>query len=292
MHYRIGFANLSEELPFSIDVRRGLERAAKGMDDLDFVYVDNRLDGNEAIRVVDELISRDVNLVIEYQIDERAGHIIMKKLEQKQIPVIAVDIPMVGATYFGVDNFTAGYMAGIALGQWIKTHWNGHVDRIIVLEEKRAGALPTARIQGQLSGVYESLGELPESTLTFIGSGNTARTSYDNVLPILNSVPANHHLAFVCFNDDAAIGALYAVRDKGLESRSAIVGQGADRQIRDEIRAGSPSIIGSTAFMPEKYGEKLVSLALKLLNGAPVPPAVYMDHIFIDRSNIMEYYAD
>jgi len=176
-HYRIGFANLSEELPFSIDVRRGLERAAKGLDDLDFVYVDNQLDGNEAIRVVDELISRDVHLVIEYQIDERAGHIIMNKLEQKQIPVIAVDIPMIGATYFGVDNFTAGNMAGLALGRWIQAHWKGHVDTIIVLEEKRAGILPAARIQGQLSGLRASLGELPASDFIFVDSGNSAGTA-------------------------------------------------------------------------------------------------------------------
>jgi hypothetical protein len=29
------------------------------------------------------------------------------------------------------------------------------------------------------------------------------------------------------------------------------------------------------------YGEQLIELALKILRGEPVPPAVYMEHTFI-----------
>ena len=43
--------------------------------------------------------------------------------------------------------------------------------------------------------------------------------------------------------------------------------------------------------MPERYGEKLVELAKDILDGKPVPPAVYMEHVFIDASNIDEYYS-
>jgi ribose transport system substrate-binding protein len=42
--------------------------------------------------------------------------------------------------------------------------------------------------------------------------------------------------------------------------------------------------------MPERYGEKLMELALKILRGESVPPAVYMNHVFIDASNIDRYY--
>ena len=56
--------------------------------------------------------------MIEYQIDEQAGSRIMDYFRQAGIPVIAVDIPMVGATFFGVDNYRAGYLAGVALGDW------------------------------------------------------------------------------------------------------------------------------------------------------------------------------
>ena len=60
-----------------------------------------------------------------------------------------------------------------------------------------------------------------------------------------------------------------------------IVGQGADRRVREELRQPHSCIIGSTTFSPELYGEKLIPLALKILRGESVPPAVYMEHTFI-----------
>jgi hypothetical protein len=42
--------------------------------------------------------------------------------------------------------------------------------------------------------------------------------------------------------------------------------------------------------MPERYGEKLMALALKILQGESVPPAVYMNHVFINADNIDRYY--
>jgi ribose transport system substrate-binding protein len=71
-----------------------------------------------------------------------------------------------------------------------------------------------------------------------------------------------------------------------------IVGQGADRRLRDELRRGNSRIIGSTAFHPERYGERLIEIALKILHGEPVPPAAYIDHTFISAKNVDLYYPD
>ena len=62
--------------------------------------------------------------------------------------------------------------------------------------------------------------------------------------------------------------------------------------IRPEIRQPHSRVIGSTAYMPEKYGEKLIELALKILRGEPVPPAVYTDHTFITAENIDLFYPE
>jgi ribose transport system substrate-binding protein len=196
---------------------------------------------------------------------------------------------MIGATYFGVDNFVAGEMAGQALGQWIVTRWHGEVDHVIVLEEPRAGTLPAARIQGQLYGLTEIVGPLKPDVFTYIDSGNTSEISYANTRNVIHPLPRTTRIALVCFNDDAALGALRAVTELD-HDRAVIVGQGADRLVRAEIRHPHSPIIGSTAFMPERYGEPIIELALKILNGKPVPPAIYMDHMFIDATNIDQHY--
>jgi ribose transport system substrate-binding protein len=103
-------------------------------------------------------------------------------------------------------------------------------------------------------------------------------------------MPDSRHIAIISFNDEAAFGALQAARKAKREPDVVIVGQGADRLVRKEIRDPQSRLIGSTAYMPERYGEKLMELALKLLRGESVPPAVYMNHVFIDAGNIDRHY--
>lgn len=288
-NYVIGFANQSEQLPFAVDVRRGLERAVKGVSNVDLVVADNALNPERALHIADRLIRRKVDLAIEYQIDYKTGNLLMDKFKQAEIPVIAVDIPMVGATFFGVDNYRAGHMAGIALGEWLRDQWDGCFDTLIVLEESRAGSLPEARIQGQLDGLEAVVGSVPEEKVITLESGNTSSFSEAQVMKALE----NEHdgrIAMICFNDDAAIGGLRAVRRLEREEEVVIVGQGADRRVREELRRPGTRIIGSTAYRPECYGEKLLELALKVLNGESVPPAVYIDHVFITPENVEQYY--
>jgi len=288
--FTIGFANQSEDLPFAIDVRRSLERAATDAGSIDLVTADNRLSGEEALRVAGRLIQRDIDLAIEYQIDHKAGNQIMDKFQQADIPVIAVDIPMVGATFFGVDNYRAGHMAGEALGDWIGRNWNGRIDRLLVLEEPRAGVLPEARIQGQLDGLQEKIGEVPEDWINSIDCANTSAISESGVHALLQQFPEDHHIAIISFNDEAAYGALQAARKSSREEDVVIVGQGADRLVHEELRNPQSRLIGSTAYMPERYGQKLMDLALKILNGESVPPAVYISHVFINANNIDRFY--
>ena len=106
----------------------------------------------------------------------------------------------------------------------------------------------------------------------------------------LKTLSNSTKIGVISFNDEAAYGALQAARKAGRESDLVIVGQGADRLIHDEIRNPDSRIIGSTAYMPEKYGQQLLDISLRILNGESVPPALYIEQVFIDKSNIDLYY--
>ena len=291
-HFRVGFANLSENIPFAVDVRRGIERAAHDAGNIDLVLADNQLSGKVAIEVADRLLAQNLDLVIEYQVDEQTGNVLMDRFRRASIPVIAVDIPIVGATFFGVDNFGAGHMAGAALGRWIREQWQGQIDRLLVLEEPRAGATPAARMQGQLAGLQEIIGTIEPEKIVRLDAGNAAAVSEVAVAAALDQLVGLHRHAVISFNDDVALGALAAGRKLGREQDLAIVGQGLDRSARREIRQPGSRIIGSTAYWPERYGEKLIPMVQKILAGEVVPPAVHMDHAFINGETIQRYYPE
>jgi ribose transport system substrate-binding protein len=205
----------------------------------------------------------------------------MDRFRQANVPVIAVDIPLPGAIFFGADNYRAGYLAGEGLGRWIRQRWAGRVDLLLCLVDVRAGTTPAARLQGGRDGVESVLGTLPTErvrTLTCPTLMHEAEATLREQLAVL---PRESRIAIIAHNDDAALGALAAFENAGRLHQVAAVGQNADRLGRAALQRTGFPFVGSTSYAPEHYGARLIELALKLLRGEPVPPAIYIEHTFV-----------
>lgn len=286
---KIGFANLDTTSSFAADVQRSLETASANAG-FELSVKNNQLNSELALENANELIDEGIDLMVEYHIDEHIGAVIMDKFIRRHIPVIAIDIPLVGATYFGVDNYNAGLMAGQHLGDWIMTNWHGHYDLVLILEEPRGGTLPAARTYGEIDGLQKVLGKIPERKRMRLNSGNRIETSRESVKKALQIYPEYHRFALLGFNDDSAMGALLAARDLDREKDVVIVGQGVAPVIREELRDPASRIMGSTAFWPEQYGQNIIKIAKKIIEGERIPNAVTMKHTFITCDNIDDYY--
>ena len=287
---KIGFANLTEDIPFAVRVREGIEAAAKKVGNVDLVIADNKLDGATALANADNFITQGVQGVIEFQTDEKFGKSIMDKFKAKGIPVIAIDIPMPGATFFGVNNPVAGGMAGKGLGEWIKKNWNGQVDALVMLELPQSGPVPAARMKGQRDGLEAVVGKIPESKVKHLDSKNTLEEARKLMSDTLTTLPGAKHIAVVCINDDTAAGAIAAAEAAGRKTDIAVSGIDASERGREEIRKpGSPQI-GSTASFPEKYGDKIVPALVKAINGEKLPAQFYTTHAFLTKDNVDKFY--
>jgi ribose transport system substrate-binding protein len=293
VHYKIGFASLSEDRPYAVDVRRGLEQAAQNAGHIDLIVADNKYDNQVALEVADYLINARVDIAIEYHFDEKTSNLIANKFKQADLPVIAVDISMVGATFFGVDNYRAGRDGGMILGNWIRQNWDGQLDRLIVLEHTMAGPLPATRITGQIEGLQEVLGKIPAERIIFVDDKGTSAETETQVIRTLESLRDEHRLAIVSLNDATAADAIRAARQAGREQDVVCVTQGAGtREIRSEMRIPGSRVVSAIAFRPETYGEWLIDLAQRILRREAVPPAVYIEHAVIDADNISDFYPD
>jgi hypothetical protein len=136
-----------------------LRRAAEA-EGIDLIAVDNRYSSKTALRNADLLVREKVDLVIEYQIGEEVAPIVAAKYRDANIPMIAIDIPHPGATFYGANNYEAGLIGGKRLGRWAKENWQSGVDEIILLELRRAGNLPRMRLTGMLMGIRHKLVEI------------------------------------------------------------------------------------------------------------------------------------
>src|SRR5215468_282303 len=150
--YRLGYAAQGTDYQFSREVTESLQRAAVA-EGIELISLDNRYSAKTAQRNADLLVREKVDLAIEFQTDEEVAPIVAAKYREAGIPMIAIDIPHPGATYYGANNYEAGLIGGRYLGRWVKHHWQSELDEILLLELPRAGNLPQMRLTGMLVGI-------------------------------------------------------------------------------------------------------------------------------------------
>jgi ribose transport system substrate-binding protein len=291
--YKIGFANLTEDIVFTQLVREGIESAAAEAGNIELVFADNKLDGATALANAENFIAQGVDGVIEFQTDEAFGNVIMSKFRAENIPVIAIDIPMPGATFFGADNYLAGQLAGEAAAAWVGENWEGQVDAILLLELPQSGPVPAARMQGMLDALQTNLANpVPEDKVFRLDSKNTQEESFKVTSDILPSLPDATRIVAMSINDGTGLGAVAAAEAAGRADQVIVVGQNADPSGQEEMIKENSRYLGATAYFPENYGSKIIPAMLDLLECRPVPPSVYVDHVFISAANVCEYYPD
>lgn len=291
--YKIGFANLTEDIVFTKLVREGMEKAAAAAGNVELVFADNKLDGATALANAENFISQGVDGVVEFQTDEAFGNVIMSKFRAKNIPVIAIDIPMPGATFFGADNYLAGQLAGEAAAKWVGENWDGQVDAVLMLELPQSGAVPAARMQGMLDALQAGLpNKVPDDKVFHLDSKNTQEESFKVTSDILPSLPDAKHIVAVTINDGTGLGVVAAAEAAGRADQVIVVGQNADPSGQEEMVKPDSRYLGATAYFPENYGSKIIPAMLDLLECRPVPPSVYVDHVFISAENVCQYYPD
>jgi len=288
--YRLGYAAQGQEASFDREVRNSLQRAAEHAE-VELIVADNRYQPKIALRNADYLIREQVDLVIEFQTDEMIAPAIAAKYMEAHVPFIAIDIPHPGATYYGANNYQAGLMAGHHLGRWARRNWNGDIDEIVLIELQRAGSLPKTRLRGVSVGIGESVRAAKQCRTVMLDGDGQFQTSQERVRKYLRESKAKRILVGAV-NDPSALGALRAFQEAGRAQDCAIVGQNAEPEARAELRTPNTRLVASVAYFPEQYGDGLVRLALDILAGKAVPPAVFTSHHVITPENVDHFYPN
>jgi ribose transport system substrate-binding protein len=288
--YRLGYAAQGTDYQFSKEISAGLQLAAT-REGLEIICVDNRYNPKIAQRNADVLVREKVDLVIEFQTDEQIAPIVAAKYREANIPLIAIEIPHPGATYFGANNYEAGLIGGRYLGRWAKQSWPTGIDEIVLLQLERAGGLPRMRCTGMVAGMTETFPQLENCRVTHLDGDGKLANSFEAMRKHLRSSRSRRMLVGA-INDPSALGALRAFQEAGRAECCAIMGQNASPEGRAELREPGTRLIGSVAYFPEKYGDQIVGVALDILNRRPVPPAVFVKHQLVTPENINHVYPN
>jgi ribose transport system substrate-binding protein len=281
--FRIGFAAQGDS-EFCRAVMQNMETAC-AREHLHLITVNNRYSAREALRNADLLIRERVDLILEFQTYERVAPVIASKFLEANTPVIAIEIPHPGATYFGANNYKAGLIGGKALGRWAREHWDGKVEQLLLLELPIAGSLLELRITGLVDGLRSELPNISSIPVAHLNG----RGDFEQVLEILRQylrrAPAKRTLIGTV-NDVCALAAIRAFDEAGASEKCAVVGQNAILDARNELRRPNTRLVGTVAYFPERYGDEIIPLALSILQKKAVPSTVFVKHQLITPRNV------
>lgn len=288
--FLIGYAAQSDVIPFISTVTESLAVAASSAE-VDLVVLNNRASRTAALRNAGLLVERKVDLAIEFQRISEIAPLISEKFSKAGIPLIAVDNPHPTAVYFGADNYKAGRIGGIHLGRWATEHWGGQVDEIVLIQSSVSGPVLDARVLGIYDGLRDVLPRSAKVPLYRYDTHARYENTLDTVRRHLRRSRAERILVGGV-NDASALAALEAFREFAREEHCAVIGQDAVLESRWEMRRANTRLIGSVAYFPETYGERLIRLALDILENRAHPPAVFTRHRLITPANVDKVYPN
>ncbi|WP_018182934.1 sugar ABC transporter substrate-binding protein [Kaistia granuli] len=285
----LGFANLQRDVSFCLKVENGMLDNAKAAG-IELQVADNRLDGATALANAQSFLQRQVDHVTEFQTDANFGATIMQQMNDANTKVVAIDIPMPGATFFGANNPRSGFMGGAYLGQAAIAKFGA--DKVkegffVVGELPQSGAIPAMRTGGQVAGFKAAVDGFADDHIIKIDTKNTLEESFTQMNNVIGRIPEGAPIMVTAINDQAATGMLRAVKQAGREADLIVVGMGAD-EIQNMI--DEPSFVSSVGYFPERYGNYLIPLALMQLAGKEVPDTVLVNHVMVTKDNVCTFY--
>lgn len=285
---KLGLVALDDSIPFSKAVSDSIKAQAEAAG-AELVFCDSKLDAATALSCVKNFAAQGVQGYLNFQPVSDAGQEICDAGPQ-DVPVIAIDIAQgdCQTAFMGANNERAGVIGGEGLGQWVKDNWDCKIDAFVSLEDFGVGAVNDARMGGQLKGFEDVCGPVDPNIIRKLDAGRQDK-ALKAFTDTLTALPDASRIVVTAINDDGISAALAAARTAGREDQVALSGMGADKISHCEIAAGG-QWAGSVAFFPERYGEIGIPYLIDAVNGKQVPEKLLVDHLYITKDNIADYY--
>ena len=289
--YTLGISNYMNSFEFCFKVTQNIEEwAAKyGIRTL---YAEASMEPEKVKANLDTFAVQGVDAIFEFNWITEVTEKWVR--DNPGIVMVTGDYVAKGAYYFGANQYQAGVILGRHLAEQVKARWDGRVDAMVFAACYQCGELLIQRMDGIRDGFRETYANFPEDRIfRFENMGaegqivNTRRivTDFHTANPRMTRIVVGTN------NDEGGLGALSAVETMGREQNFFIVSHGGDTPFQEKVRAGKGNVwIGSTAYMPERYGEFLIPWLKDILDGKDVPKEMSPVHFVLTAENLDRYY--
>ena len=276
---KIGLALSTLNNPFFVSLRDGAQIAADQAG-VQLVVADG---ANDSARQADEIanfITQQLSVMLVNPTDSDAVIPSVQKANDAKIPVIALDRASNGgalASFIASNNVVAGRDAAQLLLEAVPQG-----AKVAMLVGVPGASAARDRGQGFTDALADKTMNSKGATLVTQQVANFDRGQALNVMQ--NILTANPDIAGVfCQNDEMALGAVQAIKARGLSDKVAIVGIDGSPDAITAIKAGE--MYATVAQQPDVMGQLGVASAVEILNGQTPPKQIDVPLKTVTKAN-------
>ena len=265
----VGLAISTLNNPFFVKLAEGAEAAADEAG-VKLITVDAGDDAAKQTSDVEDLISKNVSVLIVNPVDSDAIAPAVKDAVSKGLKVISVDRVVNGVDVdcqIASDNVAGAEMATEYLAELV-----GEGAKVAELQGVPGASATIDRGEGFHNVADQKLDVVSSQTANF--NRAEGMTVMENVLQSASDVKG-----VFAHNDEMALGALEAVAGKDIQ----IVGFDATDDAVAAVKDGK--MAATVAQQPDKMGETAVNTAISLINGEDVEKSIPVEVTLITKEN-------
>jgi ABC-type sugar transport system substrate-binding protein len=261
----VGFAQIGAESEWRTGNTASIKEAAESLG-VELIFSDAQQKPENQIKAIRTFIAQQVDVIGVSPVVETGWESVFQEAKEAGIPIILVDRRAAVSedlytTHLGSDFVEEGRNAARVMVELLNGKGN-----IVEL----TGTVDSAPANDRYVGFREVLKDYPQMKIIASESGDFTRAKGQEVMEGFLQSYGDQIDALYAHNDDMAIGAIRAIEAYGLEPGQDIKIVSIDA-IRDAFQAMIDGKLNATVECNPLLGPKFLELALKVVNGEPVP---------------------
>jgi simple sugar transport system substrate-binding protein len=261
----VGFSQIGAESEWRTGNTASIKEAAENRG-VELLFSDGQQKQENQIRAIRTFIAQQVDVIGVSPVVETGWESVFQEAKEAGIPIILVDRRAhvsedLYATHLGSDFVEEGRNAARVMVDLLEGEGN-----IVEL----VGTVGSAPANDRYAGFREIIKDYPEIKIIASESGDFTRAKGREVMEDFLQRYGDEIDAVYAHNDDMAIGAIPAIEAYGFKPGQDIKIVSIDA-IRDAFQAMIDGKLNATVECNPLLGPQFFDLALKVVNGEPVP---------------------
>jgi len=261
----VGYSQIGAESEWRTGNTASIKEEAERLG-VELIFSDGQQKQENQIKAIRTFIAQQVDVIGVSPVVESGWESVFQEAKDAGIPVILVDrradvSEALYTTYLGSDFIEEGRNAAKVMVDLLQG--NGKVVELV-------GTIGSAPAIDRYEGFRQITEEYPGIEIIASESGDFTRAKGEEVMGDFLQLYGDEIDALYSHNDDMAIGAIKAIEANGLKPGEDIKIVSIDA-IRDAFQAMIDGKLNATVECNPLLGPQFFELALKVVNGEPVP---------------------